>query len=39
MQYVYDETRTLDERCYTTFGLTPEILMEHAGLALQTIKQ
>ena len=34
MQYVYEETRTLDERCYTTFGLTPEILMEHAGLAL-----
>lgn len=34
MQYVYEETQTLDERCYTTFGLTPEILMEHAGLAL-----
>ena len=34
MQYVYDETHTLDERCYTTFGLTPEILMEHAGFAL-----
>lgn len=34
MHSVYEETRTLDERCYTTFGLTPEILMEHAGLAL-----
>jgi len=34
MQYVYEETQTLDERCYTTFGLTPEILMEHAGFAL-----
>ncbi|QIR75835.1 NAD(P)H-hydrate dehydratase [Sulfurospirillum diekertiae] len=34
MQYVYEETASLDERCYTTFGLTPEILMEHAGSAL-----
>jgi len=34
MQYVYEETASLDERCYETFGLTPEILMEHAGLAL-----
>ena len=34
MQYVYEETSSLDDRCYTTFGLTPEILMEHAGLAL-----
>jgi len=34
MQYVYEETTSLDERCYETFGLTPEILMEHAGLAL-----
>ncbi len=34
MQYVYEETTSLDERCYQTFDLTPEILMEHAGLAL-----
>lgn len=34
MQYVYKETSSLDERCYTNFDLTPEILMEHAGLAL-----
>ena len=34
MRYVYDETSSLDERCYATFGLTSEILMEHAGVAL-----
>nr|MBP6324774.1 NAD(P)H-hydrate epimerase [Sulfurospirillum sp.] len=34
MQYVYEETASLDKRCYQTFDLTPEILMEHAGLAL-----
>ncbi|QEH07724.1 bifunctional NAD(P)H-hydrate repair enzyme Nnr [Sulfurospirillum multivorans] len=34
MQYVYEETNRLDERCYKNFDLTPEILMEHAGLAL-----
>jgi len=34
MQYVYEETSSLDERCYKHFDLTPEILMEHAGLAL-----
>lgn len=34
MHYMYEETQTLDERAYTTFGLTPEILMEHAGSAL-----
>lgn len=34
MHYVYEETNTLDKRCYKNFGLTPEILMEHAGLAL-----
>jgi len=34
MQYVYEETTSLDERCYQTFDLTPEILMEHAGAAL-----
>ena len=34
MHYVYEETNSLDERCYSTFELTPEILMEHAGLVL-----
>lgn len=34
MHYAYKETLTLDERCYTHFALNPEILMEHAGLAL-----
>ncbi len=34
MQYVYEETAFLDERCHEAFGLSPEILMEHAGLAL-----
>lgn len=34
MHYVYEETQSLDQRCYTTFGLTPEILMEQAGFAL-----
>ena len=34
MQYVYEESTFLDERCYTTFGLSPEVLMEHAGFAL-----
>lgn len=40
MHYVYEETGSLDERCYSTFGLTPEILMEHAGTALaQRVKK
>lgn len=34
MHYVYEETNSLDERCYTSFGITSEILMEHAGTAL-----
>ncbi|MDD4505699.1 MAG: NAD(P)H-hydrate dehydratase [Sulfurospirillaceae bacterium] len=34
MHPIYHETTTLDNRCYETMGLTPEILMEHAGLAL-----
>ena len=34
MHYAYEETHTVDERCYTHFALNPEILMEHAGLAL-----
>lgn len=34
MRYVYEQTDFLDQRCYDLFKLTPEILMEHAGLAL-----
>jgi len=34
MHYVYEETHSLDTRCYEHFSLTPEILMEHAALAL-----
>lgn len=34
MRYVYEQTDILDRRCYDTFKLTPEILMEHAGWAL-----
>lgn len=34
MRFVYEETESLDNRCYETFGLSSEILMEHAGLSL-----
>jgi len=34
MHYIYEETHSLDTRCYEHFGLTPEILMEHAAIAL-----
>lgn len=34
MHYIYEESESLDKRCYDTFALSPEILMEHAGLAL-----
>jgi hydroxyethylthiazole kinase-like uncharacterized protein yjeF len=34
MRYVYEKTDILDQRCYDVFKLTPDILMEHAGLAL-----
>jgi len=34
MHPIFKEKRTLDERCYTTFKLSPEILMEHASIAL-----
>jgi len=36
MQNLYDEVGSLDERCYSEFGLTEDILMEHAanGMAL-----
>ena len=31
MQKIYDEVATLDRRCYERFGLSEEILMEHAA--------
>lgn len=34
MRYLYEKTDFLDERCYEAYALSPEILMEHAGLAL-----
>lgn len=34
MHFVYEETSSLDNRCYEELGLTSDILMEHAGLAL-----
>ena len=36
MQNLYDEVGSLDKRCYDEFGLSEDILMEHAanGMAL-----
>lgn len=34
MQKIFHEVATLDARCYETYALTPELLMEHAALAL-----
>lgn len=34
MHYVYPETTSLDQRCYDMFELTPDLLMEHAGMGL-----
>jgi len=31
MQRVFDEVASLDERCYEEFGLTEDLLMEHAA--------
>ncbi len=31
MQNLYDEIKTLDERCYSEFALSEDILMEHAA--------
>lgn len=31
MQKLFDEVNTLDERCYNEFGLSEDILMEHAA--------
>ena len=34
MQKLFDEVNTLDQRCYNKFGLTEDILMEHAANAI-----
>jgi len=34
MQYVFDEVNTLDKRCYDEFGLSEDILMEHAAASM-----
>ncbi len=34
MQKVFDETGTLDKRCYEQFGLSEDILMEHAAISM-----
>jgi len=34
MKKVFDEVGTLDKRCYEEFGLTEDILMEHAALSM-----
>ena len=31
MQKLYDEVGSLDKRCYDEFGLSEDILMEHAA--------
>ncbi len=31
MQNLFDEVNTLDKRCYEKFGLSEDILMEHAA--------
>ncbi len=34
MQKVFDEVNTLDKRCYEEFGLSEDILMEHAASSI-----
>ena len=34
MQKVFDEVNTLDKRCYKEFGLSEDILMEHAAASM-----
>ncbi len=35
MQYVFDEVNSLDKRCYEKFGLSEDLLMEHAALSIK----
>ena len=34
MQNLFDEVETLDRRCYDAYGLSEELLMEHAAEAM-----
>lgn len=34
MQKIFDEVNSLDKRCYEEFGLTEDILMEHASTSI-----
>jgi hydroxyethylthiazole kinase-like uncharacterized protein yjeF len=34
MQNIYDEVGSLDQRCYKQFGLSEDILMEHAAFSM-----
>ncbi|RUM70434.1 MAG: bifunctional ADP-dependent NAD(P)H-hydrate dehydratase/NAD(P)H-hydrate epimerase, partial [Sulfurovum sp.] len=34
MQKVYQSCYDLDKRCYETYGLTEDILMEHAAIGM-----
>ena len=36
MQKLFNEVGTLDNKCYSTFGLTEDILMEHAANSIAT---
>ena len=35
MQKVFDEVSSLDKRCYDEFGLSEDLLMEHAAASIQ----
>ena len=35
MQKIFDEVNSLDKRCYEQFGLSEDILMEHAALSME----
>jgi hydroxyethylthiazole kinase-like uncharacterized protein yjeF len=37
MQKVFDEVNSLDQRCYHKFGLSEDILMEHAAASLARV--
>lgn len=34
MQYVFDEVNSLDQRCYKQFGMSEDLLMEHAASSI-----
>lgn len=36
MQKIFDEVASLDKRCYEEFGLSEDILMEHAASSMQS---